>query len=432
MGSALRAARGRARSRHRGRGRLRRARPPARRRRRARRSPKRRPRSGRSRSSAQGGDRDPAADYRRPGADRSSGTAQLKLYSRPGETSEAFAARADAEAQTQADSEAAKIRDRLEAKRDRLEASLETARRRADELDDRREDAHTTELLAGAGTILNVLLGGRGSARDNRPRRTRDRQRRLAPRDDGPHRRAETNGRGEGEAKTEQTLEELEQEIVDEVARDRRGVDGEGGRRSKRSRSARVRLTCASSSRSSSGCPPPEGAPSRSRSPQSFCSRPSADGAARHPSSSTGPRGRVARRHGRRHAPARRRSARSGSSRSTRRSATSSASATPRRMRSSCSRRSARRSCWSAIPRSTTGIATAGCFGTSAPAAGTSISSSSGSERPRPTSTAASAAEARRRAAPRREAALAERRGAWRACPAARLAPTRQIAAGPP
>ena len=46
----------------------------------------------------------------------------LKLFSRPGETEEQFAARADEAAQAAADAETARIRDRLEAKQDRLEA----------------------------------------------------------------------------------------------------------------------------------------------------------------------------------------------------------------------------------------------------------------------------------------------------------------------
>ena len=45
----------------------------------------------------------------------------LKLVSRPGESPEDFAVRCDAAAQERADAEAAKIRDRLEAKRDRFE-----------------------------------------------------------------------------------------------------------------------------------------------------------------------------------------------------------------------------------------------------------------------------------------------------------------------
>ena len=142
---------------------------------------------------------------------------ELKLFSRPGETSEAFAARADAEAQTQADREAAKIRDRLEAKRDRLEAALETARRRADELATDEKTRTTTEVLAGAGTILNVLLGGRGSARTIA--RAGGAIGSAASRRGMTARTGERRRTAEEKAEaTEQTLAELEQEIVDEVA----------------------------------------------------------------------------------------------------------------------------------------------------------------------------------------------------------------------
>ena len=215
MGSALRAARGRARSRHRGRGRLRRARPrsDAAVGRDVRRSAGRDPGGV---VPAQGGDRDPAraTDAQALTIFRNR---ELKLYSRPGETSEAFAARADAEAQTQADREAAKIRDRLEAKRDRLEAALETARRRADELATDEKTRTTTELLAGAGTILNVLLGGRGSARTIA--RAGGAIGSAASRRGMTARTGERRRTAEEKAEaTEQTLAELEQEIVDEVA----------------------------------------------------------------------------------------------------------------------------------------------------------------------------------------------------------------------
>ncbi len=187
-----------------------------RRRRPARRSPKRRPSSRRSRSGAR-----PATAIQRRATDAQALTIfrnrELKLFSRPGETSEAFAARADAEAQTRADQEAAKIRDRLEAKRDRLEAALETARRRADELATDEKTRTTTELLAGAGTILNVLLGGRGSARTIA--RAGGAIGGAASRRGMTARTGERRRTAEEKAEaTEQTLAELEQEIVDEVA----------------------------------------------------------------------------------------------------------------------------------------------------------------------------------------------------------------------
>jgi hypothetical protein len=90
---------------------------------------------------------------------------KLKLVSRPGETPEAFAARCDAAAQARADAEAAKIRDRLETKRDRLESALAQAQRRVEELDTDTKTRQTTELLAGAGAVLGALFGGRRSTR---------------------------------------------------------------------------------------------------------------------------------------------------------------------------------------------------------------------------------------------------------------------------
>ncbi|MCP9485918.1 MAG: DUF853 family protein [Gaiellaceae bacterium MAG52_C11] len=141
----------------------------------------------------------------------------LKLYSRPGESREAFATRADEAAQTEADREAAKIRDRLEAKRERLEAALETARRRAEELGADQQSRTATELLAGAGTVLSVLLGGRGRARTIA--RAGSAIGTAASRRGMTSRAAERKRTAEAKAAaTEQTLEELEQEIIDEVA----------------------------------------------------------------------------------------------------------------------------------------------------------------------------------------------------------------------
>ncbi|MGI9113033.1 MAG: helicase HerA-like domain-containing protein [Gaiellaceae bacterium] len=141
----------------------------------------------------------------------------LKLYSRPGENRETFASRADGAAQAGADREAARIRDRLEAKRERLEAALETARRRAEELEADQKSRTATELLAGAGTVLSVLLGGRGRARTiaraGSAIGTAASRRGMTTRAAERKRTAE-----EKAAATEQTLEELEQEIVDEVA----------------------------------------------------------------------------------------------------------------------------------------------------------------------------------------------------------------------
>ena len=95
----------------------------------------------------------------------------LKLVSRPGEAPEAFAERCDAAAQERADAETAKIRDRLEAKRDRLDRALELAQRRVEELD--------TDTRTAPGERARrrspVLCSARSSAAGGAPARSRAR-----------------------------------------------------------------------------------------------------------------------------------------------------------------------------------------------------------------------------------------------------------------
>ncbi|MDH3471113.1 MAG: DUF87 domain-containing protein [Acidimicrobiia bacterium] len=91
--------------------------------------------------------------------------ATLKLYSRPGESREEFEARCDEAAQTAADQEVVKLKDKLEAKMDRLREQVRTAEARLDELSVDVETRKRDELLSGAGKILGSLLGGRRNAR---------------------------------------------------------------------------------------------------------------------------------------------------------------------------------------------------------------------------------------------------------------------------
>ena len=138
----------------------------------------------------------------------------LKLYSRPGETPEQFAQRCDEAAQIEADRETAKIRDRLEARRDRLEDALETARRRVEEAETSARSHQTTELLAGAGAVLGALLGGRRSTRSIATSVGTAASRR------GVSARA-AERKQTAEAKVQQKADELadlEQELLDEVA----------------------------------------------------------------------------------------------------------------------------------------------------------------------------------------------------------------------
>ncbi len=143
--------------------------------------------------------------------------AELGLYSRPGEAREQFEARADAAAQAGADAEAAKIRDRLEAKRDRLDRSLEAARRKVEEADTEQASRRSTELLSGLGSVVGVLLGGKANtrtiARAGRALGGAATRRGMTTRAAERKRTAEERADG-----TEQDLETLEQELLDEVA----------------------------------------------------------------------------------------------------------------------------------------------------------------------------------------------------------------------
>jgi len=85
---------------------------------------------------------------------------RLKLWGRPGETDEEFAARCDEAAQVAADAEAEKIRARLATKVDRLRQAVDTAEQRAEGARQAASDAKGTELTGLGGTLLGGLLGG--------------------------------------------------------------------------------------------------------------------------------------------------------------------------------------------------------------------------------------------------------------------------------
>ena len=107
----------------------------------------------------------------------------LKLFSRPGETRDAFLARCREAAARSADDEAAKLRDKYRTKLQRLEGQRDTAQDRVRELTVDTQQRVQQELLAGAGQLLNVFLGGRArlgsltgaASRRSTTRRTRER-----------------------------------------------------------------------------------------------------------------------------------------------------------------------------------------------------------------------------------------------------------------
>jgi Helicase HerA, central domain len=137
----------------------------------------------------------------------------LKLVARPGETPEEFARRCDESAQAAADAEAAKIRARLEARRDRLQSALAQAQRRIEELTVDQRSRQANELVAGAGAVLGALLGGRRSTRSiagalGSASSRRGMSARTSQRKDSAQEKA---------AGLQDDLQQLEQEILDEV-----------------------------------------------------------------------------------------------------------------------------------------------------------------------------------------------------------------------
>ncbi|MGD9705008.1 MAG: ATP-binding protein [Acidimicrobiia bacterium] len=89
----------------------------------------------------------------------------LKLYSRPGETAEAFATRCAQAADDHADAEVATLRDKYEAKAKKLGDQIATAANRVEVLESDKQGRRSEELLGTAGSILGGLLGGRRSSR---------------------------------------------------------------------------------------------------------------------------------------------------------------------------------------------------------------------------------------------------------------------------
>ncbi|MDX1495827.1 MAG: hypothetical protein R3253_17280, partial [Longimicrobiales bacterium] len=110
---------------------------------------------------------------------------ELKLYSRPGESREDFAERCLAAAEDEADADAEKLRDRYERKVETARKRLAQAERRVRELDVDVDQRRQQEVIAGAGQVLSMFLGGRRrvrglsgmASRRSQTRRTQERLR---------------------------------------------------------------------------------------------------------------------------------------------------------------------------------------------------------------------------------------------------------------
>jgi hypothetical protein len=107
----------------------------------------------------------------------------LGLFSRPAESKDAFLERCRDAAATSADAEAAKLRDKYGARLDRMRQRQDAAEDRARELSVDTQQRVQQELIAGAGQLLSVFLGGRArlgsltgaASRRSTTRRTRER-----------------------------------------------------------------------------------------------------------------------------------------------------------------------------------------------------------------------------------------------------------------
>jgi hypothetical protein len=135
--------------------------------------------------------------------------AELKLYSRVGESREAFAGRCSKEAAARADADAAALRDRFSKKLERVQNLQRTAESRVRELDVDTKQRVQQEIIAGAGQLLSVFLGGRSGLRSlggaaSRRSTTRRTQERLE------------TAKGKLDD-TAAALRELEDELADEL-----------------------------------------------------------------------------------------------------------------------------------------------------------------------------------------------------------------------
>jgi hypothetical protein len=138
----------------------------------------------------------------------------LELWSRVSETREAFERRADEAAQAEADRDAAKLRDRYEKRAETIRKRMERSEDRARELEVDVGQRKQQEIIAGAGELLSMFLGGR--------RRTRS----LS----GMASRRSTTRRTQERLRTAtERIEDAEAELValeEELAREIEDIDG--------------------------------------------------------------------------------------------------------------------------------------------------------------------------------------------------------------
>jgi hypothetical protein len=136
---------------------------------------------------------------------------ELKLFSRAGESRDEFIERCRSAAAERADADVAKLRDKYAARRDRIEKQQRAAEDRVRELSVDSKQRMQQEIIAGAGQLLSVFLGGRGSARSlagaaSRRGTTRRTQERL------------DTAKGKADTVADE-LRRIEDELADEITR---------------------------------------------------------------------------------------------------------------------------------------------------------------------------------------------------------------------
>lgn len=135
--------------------------------------------------------------------------AHLKLYSRVGESEEKFRRRCLGAAEEKADSEAEKLRDRYEAKLKTAQNRASDAERRVRELEVDTGQRRQQELIAGAGEVLSMFLGGR--------RRTRSLSGIASRRSQTQRTKERLRSAEEKLEEYEESIQELEEELASEL-----------------------------------------------------------------------------------------------------------------------------------------------------------------------------------------------------------------------
>ena len=137
----------------------------------------------------------------------------LKLYSRVGESKEAFAERCRKEADKAEDAAANKLRTTYEARIKKARDMLDRAEDRLEELEVDHSSRKTEEILSGLGTVMTMFLGGKKSSRSIATELRRVSSRRKQTRKTGQRISTATNRVDERLAQ----LEDLENELADKL-----------------------------------------------------------------------------------------------------------------------------------------------------------------------------------------------------------------------